>query len=69
MQLIYKDLRKVHKIAMKSEKIGFKTKVDLLSELSKFIAQVSRRLVSRQSKLHSNGAGFGISDENKYLSY
>ena len=38
MQLIYKDLRKIHKIAMKSDKIGFKTKVDLLSELSKFIA-------------------------------
>jgi len=38
MQLIYKDLRKVHKIAMKNDKIGFKTKVDLLSELSKFIA-------------------------------
>jgi hypothetical protein len=55
MQLIYKDLRKVHKIAMKSNKIDFKTKVDLLSELSKFVAQVSRRLVKNSQKLKEYG--------------
>jgi hypothetical protein len=41
MNLIYQDLKKVHKIALKNPKIDFKTKVDLLSECSKFIARLS----------------------------
>jgi hypothetical protein len=31
----------VHKIALKNNKIDFKTKVDLLSECSKFLAKIS----------------------------
>lgn len=41
MHLIYQDLKKVHKIALKNPKIDFKTKVDLFSECSKFLAKIS----------------------------
>ena len=34
---IYKDLKKIHRYAVKSDKIDFKTKVDLITEVSKFI--------------------------------
>ena len=34
---IYPDLKKIHRYAVKSEKIDFKTKVDLITEVSKFI--------------------------------
>ena len=34
-------MKKVHKIALKNEKIDYKTKVDLFSECSKFLAKIS----------------------------
>jgi len=40
MHLIYQDLKKIHKIALKSNKVEFKTKVDLFLECSKFLAKV-----------------------------
>jgi hypothetical protein len=43
MQLIYQDLKKIHKIAIKNPKIDFKTKVDLLTEISKFVAKLAQR--------------------------
>ena len=36
----YTDLKHIHNIAIKSEKVDFKTKVDLMIETSKFIAKV-----------------------------
>lgn len=41
MHLIYQDLKKIYKIALKNPKIDFKTKVDLFSECSKFLAKIS----------------------------
>jgi hypothetical protein len=41
MHLIYQDLKKIHKIALKNNKIEFKTKVDLFLECSKFLAKLS----------------------------
>jgi hypothetical protein len=41
MHLIYQDLKKVHKIALKNNKIDYKTKVDLFSECAKFLAKIS----------------------------
>jgi hypothetical protein len=41
MHLIYQDLKKIHKIALKNHKIEFKTKVDLFLECSKFLAVIS----------------------------
>lgn len=41
MHLIYQDLKKIHKIALKNNKIEFKTKVDLFLECSKFLAKIS----------------------------
>ena len=41
MHLIYQDLKKIYKIALKNQKIDFKTKVDLFSECSKFLAKIS----------------------------
>lgn len=43
MHLIYQDLKKIHKIAIKNPKIDFKTKVDLLTETSKFVAKLAQR--------------------------
>jgi len=43
MYLIYQDLKKIHKIAIKNPKIDFKTKVDLLTEISKFVAKLAQR--------------------------
>ena len=40
---IYPDLKRIHRIAVKSEKIDFKTKVDLITEVSKFIKMVSTK--------------------------
>jgi hypothetical protein len=34
-------LKKIHKIALKNNKIEFKTKVDLFLECSKFLAKLS----------------------------
>lgn len=34
---IYHDLKKIHRLAVKSDKIDFKTKVDLITEVAKFI--------------------------------
>ena len=42
MKKIYPDLKRIHKIAIKNDKIDFKTKVDLFVEISKFIEQVTR---------------------------
>jgi hypothetical protein len=36
-------LKKIHKIAIKNPKIDFKTKVDLLTEISKFVAKLAQR--------------------------
>jgi hypothetical protein len=41
MHLVYQDLKKIHKIALKNNKIEFKTKVDLFLECSKFLAKLS----------------------------
>ena len=38
---IYTDLKRIHRIAVKSDKIDFKTKVDLITEVSKFIKLVA----------------------------
>lgn len=43
MDLIYRDLKKIHKIAVKNDKIDFKTKVDLFTEISKFIAKMTQK--------------------------
>jgi len=42
MNLIYQDLKRIHKIALKNNKIEFKTKVDLFLECSNFLAKLSR---------------------------
>ena len=34
------DLKKIHRLAVKSDKIDFKTKVDLITEVSKFIPSI-----------------------------
>ena len=41
MHLIYKDLKKIYKIALRNDKIDYKTKVDLFTECSKFLAKLS----------------------------
>ena len=41
MDKIYMDLKKIHKIAIKNQKIDFKTKVDLFVEVSKYVAKIS----------------------------
>lgn len=38
MQYTHADLKKIHKIANKNQKIDFKTRVDLFTEISKFAA-------------------------------
>ena len=43
MYLIYEDLKKIHKIAIKNPKIDFKTKVDMLTEISKFCSKLAQR--------------------------
>eukprot|EP00347_Sterkiella_histriomuscorum_P023636 403333912 len=43
MHLIYQDLKKIYKIALKNQKIDFKTKVDLFSECSKFLVKISQQ--------------------------
>ena len=45
---IYGDLKRIHRIAVKSKKIDFKTKVDLITEVSKFIKILSERRNSSQ---------------------
>ena len=42
MEVIYQDLKKIHKIAVKNEKIEFKTKVDLFTEISKYILKPTK---------------------------
>ena len=42
MERIYQDLKKIHKIAIKNEKIDFKTKVDMFVEVSKYVAKLSQ---------------------------
>jgi hypothetical protein len=59
MHLIYQDLKKIHKIALKNSKIAFKTKVDLFLECSKFLARISS-----QSDDDKNGISGGISGNN-----
>ena len=41
MNKIYPDLKKIHKIAIKNDKIDFKTKVDMFVEISKYVARLS----------------------------
>lgn len=41
LHLIYQDIKKVYKIAFRNPKIDFKTKVDLFTECSKFLAKIS----------------------------
>ena len=43
MDKIYMDLKKIHKIAIKNDKIDFKTKVDLFVEVSKYVAKISNK--------------------------
>ena len=43
MDKIYLDLKKIHKIAIKNDKIDFKTKVDLFVEVSKYIQRISQK--------------------------
>ena len=43
MDKIYMDLKKIHKIAIKNNKIDFKTKVDLFVEVSKYVSKISMR--------------------------
>lgn len=43
MDKIYMDLKRIHKIAIKNEKIDFKTKVDLFVEVSKYVAKISNK--------------------------
>jgi hypothetical protein len=42
MEKIYMDLKKIHKIAVKNDKIDFKTKVDLFTEISKYINKITQ---------------------------
>jgi hypothetical protein len=42
MHIIFKDLKTIHRIAEKSQKIDFKTRVDMFTEISKYVAMVSR---------------------------
>jgi len=48
---IHQDLKKIHKIALKNEKIDFKTKVDLFSECSKALGKIA---ATSQEKLSTN---------------
>ena len=41
MDKIYMDLKKIHKYAIKNDKIDFKTKVDLFTEISKHINKLT----------------------------
>ena len=41
MHLIYLDLKKIHKVALKNNKVEFKTKVDLLIECRKYLSNIS----------------------------
>ena len=43
MDKVYPDLKKIHKIAIKNDKIDFKTKVDLFVEVSKYVAKISNK--------------------------
>ena len=52
MDKIYTDLKKIHKIAVKNPKIDFKNKIDLFTEISKYVAkltQVSLNNVNQKS--------------------
>lgn len=40
LHLIYQDLKKIYKLALKNKKIDYKTKVDLFTECSKFLAKL-----------------------------
>ena len=42
MPTTHKDLKQIHKLAAKGEKIDFKTKVDLFVEISKYAFKVGR---------------------------
>lgn len=71
MHLIYQDLKKIHKIALKNNKIEFKTKVDLFLECSKFLAKLSASedddqhmsiqggVISNQAQVNGGGADAG----------
>ena len=48
--MIYKDLKKIHKIAIKNNKIEYKTKVDLFLECSKFIAKIQANPINQCNK-------------------
>ncbi len=57
MHLIYQDLKKIHKIALKNSKIAFKTKVDLFLECSKFLARISSTEEDEQAMPIQGGIG------------
>ena len=61
MKKIYPDLKRIHKIAIKNDKIDFKTKVDLFVEISKFIEQVTRSTNQGKKDDRSSEFGFGSS--------
>ena len=42
MATTYKDLKKIHKLVNKDDKIDFKTKVDMFVEISKYAFKVGR---------------------------
>lgn len=50
MERIYQDLKKIHKIAIKNEKIDFKTKVDLFVEVSKYVHRLSSDRAKRKDE-------------------
>ena len=52
---IYKDLKKIHRYAVKSDKIDFKTKVDLITEVSKFIPSFEAQNRTYLTHIHPSG--------------
>lgn len=56
MERIYQDLKKIHKIAIKNDKIDFKTKVDLFVEVSKYIAKLSSDRAKRKEEQNEGAA-------------
>lgn len=63
MERIYQDLKKIHKIAIKNDKIDFKTKVDLFVEVSKYVAKLSSDRAKRKEE-HKDEANLGQAAKN-----
>lgn len=50
MHLIHHDMVVIHRLAEKSNKIDFKTRVDMFTEISKFVSTMARKAKSKEEE-------------------